>query len=294
VPGRQVIAALRRWWFADAPAERLAALRILVGAFAVVYVASRVPELLKMARLPDGAFRPTGIVRLLPGPLPVWLVVAIAAVTLALLVAFTLGAAFRITAPAAAVALLVTLSYRTSWGQIFHTENLLVLHVFALACAPAADVWAFGASRGPARDGYGWPIKLMLALTVATYVLAGIAKLRLAGVAWLDGDQLRNQIALDNLRKAVLGEATAPLARPLLAHPVVLDVLSVTTLVVELGAPVALLGNRLSRAWAVGAWLFHVGVLLAMNILFPYPLFGLAFAPLFPVERIRLRRKLRL
>jgi ABC-type sulfate transport system permease subunit len=122
-------------------------------------------------------------------------------------------------------------------------------------------------------------------VTATTYVLAGIAKLRLAGGAWLDGDQLRNQIAIDNLRKALLGDRVALFAAPLVAHPAALTALSIATLVVELGAPIALAGGVMGRAWAAAAWLFHVGVLLAMNILFPYALLGVAFLPLFPIER---------
>ena len=62
---------------------------------------------------------------------------------------------------------------------------------------------------------------------------------------------------------------------------------------VELGAPLALLGRRCGVAWAAAAWLFHVGVFALMAIAFPYALSGIAFAPLLPVERLRLPRPLR-
>jgi len=118
-----------------------------------------------------------------------------------------------------------------------------------------------------------------------TYLLAGIAKLRMAGGDWLDGEFLRNQIAIDNLRKALLGDETAALATLFLEQPAVLTLFCVLTLVVELGAPLALLHPRVGHAWAVGAWGFHLAVVLTMNIWFPYPLFGVAFLPLFAVER---------
>jgi hypothetical protein len=38
----------------------------------------------------------------------------------------------------------------------------------------------------------------------------------------------------------------------------------------------------------MAAWSFHVGVAALMAITFPYPLVGIAFAPLLPVERLRL------
>jgi hypothetical protein len=129
-------------------------------------------------------------------------------------------------------------------------------------------------------------VRLLGVLTVTTYVLAGIAKLRLAGVAWLDGDTLRDQIAIDNLRKALLGDPIAPLATPLLDHPASFVAIAAATLVVELGAPIALAGGRIALAWVVAAWAFHAGVVLMMNVWFPYALVGLAFAPLLPVERL--------
>ena len=56
------------------------------------------------------------------------------------------------------------------------------------------------------------------------------------------------------------------------------------TLVIELGAPIALLGAR-ARGVGPPAWGFHVGVVLLMKIVFPYPLLGVAYLPLLRVER---------
>jgi len=277
---------LADWWFAPAPAERLAALRILIGGYALVYIAVRLREFIAVADYGRTQFQPVGVVRLLDAPLPSSVATAITIATCVVLVAFVVGAWYRVIAPLTALALLWTLTYRNSWGQVFHTENLLALHVIALALVPAADAWAPRVKPpGPSGD-YGWPIKLLAALTAATYVLAGIAKLRLAGVDWLDGELLRNHIAVDNLRKALLGDPIAPLGHVFLDHPSQLIVFSVLTLVIELGAPVALLGRRLGYVWALGAWGFHVGVILMMNIWFPYPLLGIAFLPLVPAERI--------
>lgn len=280
---------LARWWFAPAPAERLAALRIAIGGFAAIWVAARLPEVLSVARLPASDFAPIGITRVLGAPLPALAVAAIAVATVGLLIAFTAGVRYRVTAPLAAIGLLWTLSYRCAWGMVFHTDNLLVLHVIALAAAPAADAWTLGRGAppaGPPAAGYGWAIKLLAAITCAAYLLAGIAKLRIAGLAWIEGAQLRNQIATDNLRKALLGGSVAPLGRLLVAHPEGLVGFSILTLGLELGAPLALLGGRVARLWAWGAWGFHAGVVLAMNVWFPYPLVGLAFLPLVDAERL--------
>ena len=287
------LARAARWWLAPAPPERLAALRMLVGAYALVYVAVRLGELHAVAWLPAAQLRPVGAARVLSAPIPPAAALAIAIATVALLAAFVAGYRFRAAAPAAALGLLWVTSYRNSWGMVFHTENLMVLHVIALACAPAADAWSLDAARRrragahPAASaaGCGWAIKLLAALTAATYVLAGVAKLRLAGVEWIDGELLRNQIAIDNLRKALLGDGIAPLAIPFLDHPAAFTIFCALTLAIELGAFAILLGGRAARVWALGAWGFHLGVVLLMNIWFPYPLLGFAFLPALRAER---------
>ena len=170
-----------------------------------------------------------------------------------------------------ALALLVTLTYRNSWGMPFHTENLLVLHALVLAVVPAADAWSVDA-RGraaPAAERYGWPLRALAVITVIAYVLAGIAKLRLGGWAWTDGDALREQIAIDNLRKHLMGAPMSPVAAAFLEHTWMMSALAIGTMVVELGAPVALLHRRIAAAWAVAAWGFHVGVVVLMAIVFP-------------------------
>ncbi len=300
----RLVARISDWWFASRPedADRLAAIRIFVGTFALAWVVGRLGEIAAVARLPRFHFRPTGVTRLLDGPLPPSTVIAIAVITAAALVAFTVGLRFRWTGPVAAVGLLWTLTYRNSWGMIFHTENLLVLHVIVLAAAPSEHRFSLDSLRTGsdrfAPPAAGWALKLLLAITAVTYVLAAIAKLRLAGVAWLDGEQLRNQIAVDNLRKAVFGDSIAPLGTVFLEHPAGFTAFSVATIVLELAAPLVLVGTRLGRWWAVSAWGFHVGVVLLMNIWFPYPLLGLAYLPLIAAERplywIRDRRRKRL
>jgi hypothetical protein len=284
------VSALARWWFVRTPVERLAAFRILLGIYATIELAARAVSLFHYARFPLAQWKPVGVAALLERPLPPLVADALLLLTIASAVAFTLGWRFAITGPLFAALYLWTLTYRNSWGMVFHTENVAVLHACILGLAPAADAWSLDPRRNDRE--YGWALRAAAVVTILTYVLAGIAKLRLAGWLWLDGDQLRNQIAYDNLRRVVLGGGASPLATPLLEHPWIFQVLALATLAVELGAPLALLHPRAALAWAAAAWGFHVGVLALMQIVFPYPLVGLAFAPLFPLERlIRARRR---
>jgi hypothetical protein len=212
--------------------------------------------------------------------------------------AYTAGAWFRATGPAFGLLLLVLGTYRSSWGQLLHFENLMVLQVLIVGFSRSADVLSLDArrSRGqpPSSDPvYGWPVRLAALVTVLTYVLAGVAKLRLGGIDWMIGDTLRNHVAYSAARLDLLGGAPSWLGRRLVPHAWLFPPLATATVVVELAAPVALLGGRLRTAWVAAAWALHAGVAALMYVVFPYPLFLVAFAPFFRLERLVGRRRRR-
>lgn len=288
-------ARLDRFWYPNAPAERLAMLRILVGAFALVYLAVRYPSLTAVTRFHVAEFTPTGPVSLLRTPLHDSLVHAIAVIGILSGLAFVLGFRYRVLGPLFAISFLWITSYRSSWGMKFHTENLVSLHLIVLAVAPAADVFSLDARRrgapGAVEHGrYGWPIVAMCAITAAAYVLAGVAKLRLSGLDWANGEILRAQVAYDNLRKIELGSLHSPIGAALVGVGWPFRALSWATLALELGAPLALFGRRLATIWACSAFAFHLGVLALMAIAFPYQLSFIAFLSFFRVERARSSR----
>lgn len=281
--------AVREWFFRPAPASRLAAIRWLVLTFALVYLIGAASPLLRPMWLPQNTFRPVGIVSVLHQPLLPPLVVAVYATCLATGFAALLGLYYRWTAPSFAVLLLWATSYRSSWGMLFHTENLLVMHVAVLACCPqSADTWSWRTRTPPAAEAhfYGWPLRVLSLVTVSAYVVAGLAKFVHAGPAWLGGDEIRAHIAFDAIRKLELGSVHSALGVALVKVPWLFAPLAIVTLALELGAPLALLGGRCAVAWAVVCWGFHFSVLCLMMIVFPYPLSGVAFASLFPAERV--------
>jgi hypothetical protein len=294
------------WLLAPAPARRLAMLRILVGTFAAAWALVRLPAHLGHVDQSPDRWLPVGVLAPLDTPLASILVVALALAAPLLGAAFAAGWRYRVVGPATAAAMLALATLDSSWGQVFHTENLMVLHLAILAAAPAAadalvargpKASGPGASTGPgAGEGaepaerYGWPVRLCALVVVLTYTIAGLAKLRIGGLDWLDGDTLRHLVAHDNLRKALLGDAHSPIGTRLVAHRWAFPPLAVATLAVELGAGMALLGGRLRTAWVVAAWLFHIGVLALMAVVFAYPLSGVAFAAFFPLERLPLER----
>jgi hypothetical protein len=282
------------WYCPPTPVQRLRLLRFAVGTYALVYLVSRAAHLNGVAVYPASSFAPVGVARLLDAPLSVPWVYGSYALALLAGGAFTLGWAYRASAPLFAALLLWTLTYRHSWGMIFHTDNLLVLHVLLLACAPAGGrAWRSAelqkrrcdATPGPADSGYGWVPRAMGLVTVASYVVAGLAKLEHTGWEWAAGGVLREQIAYDAIRKIELGSTYSPLGVWLLPAGWLFAPLSAFSLATELGAPLALLGTRPAAIWSVCAWAFHLGVLALMAIAFPYPLSGCAYLAFFPLER---------
>lgn len=273
-----------------APAERLAALRLLVGAFALIYLLARLGSFAAVAAHDAADFAPAGPARLLSGPLPSAAVYAGVALTLGLGAAFLVGWRFRVCGPAFAAALISLLAYRNSFGMIFHTENLMVMHVAILGLSDSAAAYSLDARRAgtvpePARR-YGFALQWLGAVTAVAYVLAGVAKIKVSGWGWASGDILRNHIVYDNLRKHLLGDSHSTLGVWVARHGWLFPPLAVLTLMFELGAPIALLRGRVAKLWALVAWSFHVGVLALMWILFPYQLSFVAFASLFEPEKL--------
>ncbi|WP_428264161.1 HTTM domain-containing protein [Haliangium sp.] len=294
-PVGRLLGRIDGYWMAPAPARRLAVVRLAVGGFALLYLLSRVPHWLSYAHFDPQQYRPVGLLAwVLPRPLVPVAVQSITMATIACAVPFVLGWRWRVFGPLFAALLLWTLSYRNSWGMVFHTENLLVIQVLVLGLSRSADAWSLDSRRRgraggpePAPDGrYGWPLKLMCWVVVIAYVLAGVAKLRNAGMDWLWGDELRNHIALDNARKILLGDIYSPVAGPLMHWDLLYRVLAFATIVAELGAPLALLSVRIAAVWVAVVIGFHVGVLVLMMIAFPYQMFGIGFLCFFAVERV--------
>ncbi len=274
------------WLFAEAPAERLAVLRVLVGGFAVVYLAVRFPVFVSLATR-RGRVDGVGPLWWLAEPLPAPAVVAWMVVTLLVGVLFTLGLRTRVTGPCFAVGVLLATTYRSSWGQILWLENLMVLQLLIVGFSRSGDAWTIGpCSRDPHEPDarYGWPLRLAALVTVTTYVLSGLAKLRIGGLDWVWGDTLRHHIAFSAARLELFGEASSPLGGAVVAHGWLLRPFAVVAIALELAAPVALLGGRPRTVWVVLTWSMHVAIAALMFVVFPFPLFGVAFACFYRLE----------
>jgi hypothetical protein len=289
---------LDQWWFAPFVPERLAVLRICVGIYAWLSLVILSQNLLSYTSFAKAYFAPVGLVAVvLDAPLAAgWLYLALG-MALLLGPACIWGYRFWLTGPVFALLVLWLMTYRSSWGMVFHTENLLVIHLFILAAAPAAAACSIDARRRARRrtlarheiaDGrYGWPVRLMCLATTVTYAIAGWAKWQHVGAEWFLGETLQRQIAYDNLRKISLGSAYSPLGVALLEWEWLFPLLAWLTFLFEFGAlaPSRRAGGG-GGSWACG---FSCRRLCCMAILFPYPVSGVAFLSFFAVERLAAR-----
>lgn len=322
----KLIHRLDHWLHHPAPAERLAALRIAIAGFVTIYLLVNVGEFARLGRLAEAdtqTFTPVGLARALAGPLPsttLWLLFAALVLSGA---AFTAGIAARISGPLFALLVLSWTSYHSSFGQLLHFEHLFTLHLLILAASPSADAWALRLRRpaphaiarkqsappnqsvnragpntcpedsqalgsGGSQVGvrYGWPIRLLALVTATTYVLAGVAKLRLTGAAWFDSNTLATHIGYSATRMETIGGPAPPLAGTVLSRPWLIGPMAAAALAVELGAPMALFGRRARNLWVGAALVFHAATAATMFVFFGYRGLGFAMLPLFALEAV--------
>jgi hypothetical protein len=277
-------------WIEVAPHARLVVVRVLVCLFATGWILARTPAIWAPA-LGLSATRhwaPVGLLSPLQAAPPIALVILVQAVGLAAGVLATMGRWIRWSLPILAIVFLLLATLRSSVGMIFHTENLTALHLLVLAAHARRTVDDTSDTR-PAHERTHDTTAVLTTLslvTLAAYLVAGLAKLHSAGIGWADGALLRDQVAWDNLRKLALGDVGSPFVGPLLRLDGLWPLLAAISLLVEIGAPLAFAHPRLLRLWALAAWGFHVGVLALMAIVFPYPLLGLAYVSMLPCERL--------
>jgi hypothetical protein len=279
------------WLLSPAPPERLAVLRLAVGGYALVNVFVSTGEFARLSNRPAGQFEPVGLAGLLEGPVSPVVLWALFIVSAVSGVAFVAGAAFRLSGPVFAVASLAWATYHASWGQMLHFEHLVSLHLLVLGFSPAADGLSLDARRSRAaerlaRVRHGWPVRLLAIITVVTYALAGVAKLRAGGWTWVDGTTLANHIGYSATRLDLLGESRPPLSTLVVGQDWLLGPAATASLAVELLAPLALLGGWFRRVWVPSVLLFHLGTLTTMFVFFSFNGLGFALLPLYRVEAV--------
>ena len=184
-----------------------------------------------------------------------------------------LGCFARVAFGCATVAALYLLALPLRSGMPYHYQHL-VWFAALLAASPCADVLSVDAWRrrrarprgdnatAPARSAaYGVPIRLAWLLLGMVFFFPGLWKLRASGLAWITGDNLRNQMYW---KWAVVPGLTPPFRID--RFPGLLHAGAAGVVLLELGFVFAV-WRRWSRAVAVAsALLFHALARLFMGI----------------------------
>ena len=126
----------------------------------------------------------------------------------------------------------------------------------------ARDAWSLGAlfknhGSNPKGDSgyYGWPIQAVILLTTTTYFLSGYAKVAgELGFGWMKGDLMRSQMITDAIRKSVFQVEPTPMFEMVYNWTWLFTIMGVFTLIVELGAPLALWNRTIGRVWAMATF----------------------------------------
>lgn len=249
-----------------------------LGVYRIIFALLMLPRVLQFRLVdafPDSFYvPPPGPLMLFSGLPPDGVMVGVEIALSIVLVALALG--WRTTIASWAATVLMLYGYGTSYslGKIDHTIFLVILPA-VLSLARWGDALSVDAvlrrrragrtSTGEAPGTPQWPMRLFALLIGLGFVTAGVPKV-LSG--WLDpGSQAVR--TLINREYYVNGrtELLAPFA--LDVHSAFLwELADVFTVVLELAFILAVVNWRAFRTVLAAAALFHLGVLLTMNIFF--------------------------
>lgn len=281
----------RCFFFRRASPFDLGVCRILFYGLALLHFARGRTSL--WADVPDALWWPTPFFRLLRVPV-------LSAPWLELLdriwwVALGLSAVGLFTRLGTAVAFLAgayLLGLPQNFGKVHHSETVVVFTLLVLAFSRAGDglsidAWLArrrsGAPR-PASGEYTWPVRAVWVLLMLVYFAAGVSKLRRSGLEWVFSPNLANLLLAHHYTAhAPPLELGLALARSAWLPPL----LAAGALVLELAAPLALVGARPRAVIAPGLFLLQCGIWALLGV--PFHGFLISFLFFVPWEALARR-----
>jgi hypothetical protein len=195
-----------------------------------------------------------------------------------------LGILTRITVPVAALLAVVVAGLPNFYLKIDHSNHAVVLCALILAASACGDALSLDrlwrARRGEAKPqlsvAYTIPVRFCWLILGTTYLFPGLWKLWVSGDQWISGLSLMGWMYE---KWAQLGNFS-PVFR-LDEYPRLMSLAGTWTLVFEIGFFFALFHRATRVLGAFCAVVFHVGVMLLMNIVF-HPLLPLVLLLDFP------------
>jgi hypothetical protein len=178
-----------------------------------------------------------------------------------------------------------------SFGKTDHATIPVLYALLFLALSPcdrrfSVDALlrrAFGRDRGPAQSIFArWPTELLYVVLSSFYFSAGLSKLRVSGLRWIDSNTLQFHLL----------QKQTPLGVEFAEFPWLCALASAIVLAWQLGFPLGLV-RGLRPFFLLGGVAFHLGTGFLMNVWFwPVPCLYLLFVPwsrLATAARLRLR-----
>jgi hypothetical protein len=257
-----------RYWFTPAPTVNLAVARILAVAAQVFWLLPSLDEQLGRLQANSSFLHPQILIRLVAAVFPRdvwftphaiivvwWLVVALGLLSL-------VGLFTRVVMPLFALGSWFLVAHRFSYGDVHHSEALFALLLMSLALSPcnedlSLDAWRKRRAGRPPQEMSPlarWPFALSHLLLAMVYFSTGITKLMFGGLRWMNGYTLQARTLQDALGRDI------PLGIWLAQQHELSIMLSIGTVIFELGFATSLFLPRWRTAFFAAALAFHVGL----------------------------------
>ncbi len=174
-----------------------------------------------------------------------------------------------------------------SYADIHHPEAVFSILLMLLPFAPSGDSLSIDALLRQPKAGGGalshqsdmamWPLKTAWALMALTYFSTGLTKVVFGGLRWMNGYTLQAYLLADGLRRDI------PLGVWMSQHRTLCILMSIGTVVFELGFFTSLLRPRTAPLYFLGGVIFQIGLLVTAGHHF-YPHIFVLVLLLFLIE----------
>lgn len=264
----RAVRAFLRTWFAPEKPYDLAMARLAFFGYALK---DEWRQTFWWAPLPSDIIEPPGVMAwlpILPSEQLGWLLWVFRAASL---LAF-IGFGYRFAAPVASVCALYFIGLENCFGKVMHSGNLYVLGACVLACSRADDALSvkawLGKRRGipaPAPSGeYRWPVRTIWLILAGMYCAAGFSKLMHTGWEWALSDSFRNLLLSHQYTRRPVTDLGPWLAQ----YPELCRWVAMGALLLELAAPLLLLGGYFTLVFGGGLAALQFGIFLMLGVNF--------------------------
>jgi hypothetical protein len=211
-------------------------------------------------------------------------------------VALGLSAVGFLTRPSTAIAFglgVYLLGLPHNFGKTHHSDALIVLIMGIMSVAHCGAGWSvdklirtYRSRRQPAKaqpeisGEYTWPIRLIWTLMALVFFAAGLSKVALSGVDWILSDNMRLTLLSHHYTHEPLVAWGVYIAR----YNWLCELIAAGTIVLELGAPLALVSQRLRCVIIPSLLVMQLGIWLLMAI--PFIPFYLSYPFWVPWRRV--------